>query len=338
MFLVLKSLVVDSKVAEIADVLGINFEEEVVCNEKNLRNILLDKVVRIVGKYSEGTGFAISDSEIITNYHVIDGEDSPKVVFINNDVVSPIFIRGNKTEDVAILLLDRKLTPLEASYTNFSDFFGENVYAAGYPLGSSIAGDMTIVKGNYTGERKVGSHNVSYLESSIGVEHGMSGGPLVDSCGKILGMTTAGINGTSYFLNFDNIQDINHLITEADIEKVDLDLETPEGIVKAYYFYIRSRTLGKAYDLLSEGRRSTISFEDYKNGYNQTLQVDLTLSKIDPKNPKQIHFKLTSEDWVNGEIEQKYFEGYWIVDENLKLADSNIKEIENPDWQWFYNW
>lgn len=304
------------------------------CELDVLKKTLANKVVRIIGSKSEGSGFPISKSEIITNYHVIEGEDSPKVVLPDGSIEMPIFVRGNQNEDVAILLLDRTLDPM-TSIDPSDSAFGQDVYAAGYPLGSLIEGDVTIVKGTFTGIRQSKNYLIDNIESSINVEKGMSGGPLVNTCGEVLGVTTSGIRGTSYFLNMADVHKTMNKITAEEIEQIKLDLDTPQGLVEAYYYYIRSRDLNKAYELLGSERQAKSSLDDFKSGYDQTLQVNLVNSEVDELNSDKINIKLISGDWVDGERVTKFFEGYWIV-KDKKLVESNIKEIEDPSWEWFY--
>ncbi len=68
-------------------------------NESDLKS----KVVRIVGGYSEGSGFFISDDLVLTNFHVIDGESSPKIIFPDGSFTMPTQIIGDKQIDLAIL-------------------------------------------------------------------------------------------------------------------------------------------------------------------------------------------------------------------------------------------
>lgn len=307
------------------------------CDLSKLKNTLSSKVVRIIGSFSEGTGFPLTKSEIITNYHVIEGEDSPKVVFPDGKIETPILVKGNKQEDIAILVLDRELEPFITVPPLSDDTFGFDVFAAGYPLGSSIAGDVTIVKGTYSGIRRTKDFDVGYIESSISVEEGMSGGPLVNACGHLFGITQSGITGTSYFLDINDVIRIKDTITSEEIEKVKLDLETPEGLIKAYYFYIGNRNLARAYGLLGQEKRSLIDIKDYKDGYQQTLQVELLMSKVDPQNENKVMIKLMTDDWVDGDLVTKYFEGYWIV-KDKKLSESNIKEVTDPEFWWWYEW
>ena len=53
-------------------------------------------LVRIIGGYGEGSGFFISPTEVVTNFHVIADEPSPKVVFPDGHFETPEKIVGEK--------------------------------------------------------------------------------------------------------------------------------------------------------------------------------------------------------------------------------------------------
>ena len=59
--------------------------KKITCNEKDTIEKVRHSVVRIIGGESEGSGFAIKSGGIIlTNFHVIEFEPSPKVVLPDN--------------------------------------------------------------------------------------------------------------------------------------------------------------------------------------------------------------------------------------------------------------
>jgi hypothetical protein len=301
-----------------------------------------EKVVRIEGSLGEGTGFPIKENEIFTNFHVIDGDATPKVVFSDGSIETPVKIIGNREKDMAILYLDRKLTPLPfygvlgTADTSPNLVFGEPLYAAGYAMGSDLKGGVTINKGSYNGTRYEDSMGVSLIQTDATGVQGMSGGPLVNACGQVVGVNTMGVAGLSMFLDMTSVQQSIGDLSDAEVEKIKVNTTTPVGVVNAFYTYIGARDLRKAYDLVDPVRLEGQSYDEWIKGYATTLQVWLVSSKPDEKDKNKVLVKLSSLDWVNGTVVQKYFEGYWIVGDNLKLQGSNIKVVESPAWDWFY--
>ncbi len=58
-------------------------KEVLACNEKDTINKVRQSVVRVVGGYAEGSGFAVKPNVILTNFHVIEFEPSPKIILGN---------------------------------------------------------------------------------------------------------------------------------------------------------------------------------------------------------------------------------------------------------------
>ena len=323
--------------------------EKLKCSEAEVQELMNSHVYRVIGSFGEGSAFPFTKDKIITNFHVIQGEASPKVVFPDGSIGIPTKIVANERKDIAILTLDRKLDPLPfygwLGTAGFSaaPTFGEPVFAAGYPLGSSIEGKATVKKGSFGGNRYSEDFGMNFIQTEIDLNPGMSGGPLVNSCGQVLGINTLGLSGLSLFLDIADIQRSYTELTEEPVAKIEIDTSNPQGVVEAFYTYIKTRNLEKAYELLSTNRRSDIdSYEEWIRGYQNTLQVDLVLSRVDEGDENRVDVRLYSSDWREDNLIYKYFEGYWdIVEEDgeLKLDTSNIRELEEtPDYYWAYFW
>ena len=310
------------------------------CSQDAIQKVMNQRVVRIEGSLSEGSGFPISDHEIFTNFHVIDGETSPKVVFSDGSIVTPTKIIGNRDKDMAILDVDRTLTPLPfygylgTSTINPSPTFGEPLYAVGYAEGSELTGGVTITRGSYNGSIYENELKSSFIQTDASVVEGMSGGPLVDACGRVIGVNTLGVAGLSMFIDMTSIQNSIGDLSDKDIAKASIDTSKPLGVVNAFYTYIGSHNLKNAYDLIDPSRQ-TQTYDYWTQGYTTTLQVYLISAKPDAKDKNKINIKLSSLDWINGTTMSKYFEGYWIVGDNLKLKGVNIQTVQNPSDDWF---
>ncbi len=50
-------------------------------------------------------------------------------------------------------------------------------------------------------------------------------------------------------------------------------------------------------------------------------------------------YKISTENWVNSRIVIHYYEGVWetvLEDGIYKMNKSKIVEVEQPEWEWFY--
>ena len=125
-----------------------------------------------------------------------------------------------------------------------------------------------------------------------------------------------------------------------DIKKITFDdTESADFAVATFYNYLKVRKLEKAFDLLSDNFKEGHGFDYWKQGYESLL--DTTVIKIEEDKDKKdrVKIKLSTKDMVDDEIVYKYFEGFWDVkniDGKWRLWDPEIKEVENPDFLWFY--
>lgn len=310
--------------------------EIIGCDEEGLKDYLSKKIVRIIGSYSEGTGFALDGYNIITSFHVVDGDPTVKVVYPDGQIVKPSSVVGDKTKDIALIEVGRLSGSLEPSASEPK--FNQNLFAAGYALGSNLPGDITVAKGIYTGMRYSREVETNFVQSDATVTEGMSGGPLVNSCGEVVGINTKGLAGLSLFVDINDFLKARDSLPDKVGTTYKIDTTTPLGVVDAFYVHIMTKDLTKAYRLVSDERLDGTKFSEWKEGYKNTLYVDLIAIEEDETDKNKIKVKLMSADWVDGELVSRYFEGYWLVNEALELHESNIKEVKDPEYWWYYYW
>ncbi len=303
---------------------------------------LRDSVVRIVGGESEGSGFFIANNQVLTNFHVIDGEPSPKIIFPNGRFITPVKISGNKDLDLAILHTEgfysnKRLNMLE----RFDLGSNETLVSAGYPLGTGLVGGPTVIRGKFLDYRKIGGDENQYIQANINLVDGMSGGPLTDLCGNVIGINTLGMSGQSLFVPADlawkNIPNFN----DQEIEKIDYKPEvSPAEAVKAYYNYLKARKMDEAYGLLTADYKKNAEFREWSNRFYDILDVEVVSVKKDAKDADSAYIKFVTKNWQAGTAIYHYYQGSWKTKKEndvYKLTKSNIEEIEDPDFDWYWD-
>lgn len=136
----------------------------------------------------QGSGFFISQNQVVTNFHVIRGASSVKIRFNDSAEFSARHILGqDSTKDIAILEIDipatRKVSPLSLK-TKLPEQ-GEKIYVVGNPLGleqsvsDGIVSSVRVIKDK--GKR---------IQFTAAISPGNSGSPLLDPTGQVLGVAS----------------------------------------------------------------------------------------------------------------------------------------------------
>lgn len=156
-----------------------------------------------------GSGFVWDEQgHIITNYHVVQGGNSFVVTFYNDPKQYKAKLVGTAPEkDVAVLKLEEKpakLTPIEFG-TSKDLQVGQYSFAIGSPFGL----DYTLTTGviSALGRKIEGVGGVKIndmIQTDAAINMGNSGGPLLDSQAKLIGMNTVifSTSGSSAGLGF----------------------------------------------------------------------------------------------------------------------------------------
>jgi len=142
---------------------------------------------------AQGSGFLISkDGRIVTNYHVIKNGSSaviklPDGAFFAVDGV----LASDRNRDVAIIKAHgnnfRMLTLGDSDRLQV----GEEVVAIGSPLSLK----STVSNGIISGIRTVEEEGGKFLQITVPISPGSSGGPLFNMAGKVVGITTSHLKG-----------------------------------------------------------------------------------------------------------------------------------------------
>jgi hypothetical protein len=298
---------------------------------------LKKKVVRIVGGYSEGTGFFIASNQVLTNFHVISGEPSPKIIFPDGKFITPTKMTGDKDMDLAVLFTQNDYSEMVMPLPDNIDFKDEEpLIATGFAMGTELLGDATVVRGNFVDFRT----SKAYIQTNISLVEGMSGGPLTDQCGAVVGINTQGLAGLSLFISADLAKFVIPKFTDQNVEKINVDpSRSPVDAVKAFYIYLKARRMEDGFELLSREYLQKTNYEEWTNRFLDILDVDVINTEMVERSKDTVSLKFSTKNWVDQEVEYHYYEGTWqtiLEDGVYKMLKSNIKEVVDPDQLWFY--
>ena len=147
-----------------------------------------------------GSGFFITDQGyILTNNHVVEGTQEVNIVLSDGTEEKAAIVGTDLYSDIAVLKTDGKV-PAVAKLGN-SDVLkpGESVIAIGSPLGN-FKNTVTVGVVSATG-RSIDSGNGYQIENLIqtdaAINHGNSGGPLVNLAGEVIAINTLIVRNTN---------------------------------------------------------------------------------------------------------------------------------------------
>lgn len=180
----------------------INSKENLIGkNAESIYDFAKDKVVLVLSlkdgiPFSQGTGFYISDDSIITNYHVVQGASSINIKFSESeDIIKGVRISKASPEyDLAILVSKNKNSFLPTDSSG-NEKIGSKIYTIGNPRGL----EGTISEGILSGKRI--NDGIEYLQITAPISPGNSGGPIINTNGDVIGVSTFTFKG-SQNLNF----------------------------------------------------------------------------------------------------------------------------------------
>jgi predicted Zn finger-like uncharacterized protein len=165
------------------------------------------------GARAEGTGFfAVEPGIVITNAHVLGMKqaqslppDSVEVV-VNSGEQNEFTLRGTVLgvdgfTDLAVLRVPANGLPpplAVESATSLTDL--QKLWYTGFPFGKKLGTNVTTSEAAVSSLRKDKSGTIAEVQLTGNMQPGNSGGPVVDSLGRVVGVARAIISGTG--INF----------------------------------------------------------------------------------------------------------------------------------------
>ena len=155
-------------------------------------------VVAIRTPAGTGSGFIIdADGTVLTNAHVVGTFDKATVAVQSPGPFDSISITADVTgvsEDADLALLSlgsgRSYPHLEFGDSDLVTL-GQDVITIGFPISDVLGKELAVTRGIVSSRRHIAG--LDWVQFDAAVNPGNSGGPLLDSSGTVIGVTTGGI-------------------------------------------------------------------------------------------------------------------------------------------------
>jgi S1-C subfamily serine protease len=143
---------------------------------------------------AQGSGFVIDKAgHVVTNYHVVENSDEVQVNFSSDDGVKAKVVGVDPSTDIAVLEIDahdRALTPIPLGDSE-AVRVGDAVVAIGNPFGLERTATAGIVSALQRDIRAPNGFTINRaIQTDAPINHGNSGGPLLNTRGQVIGVNS----------------------------------------------------------------------------------------------------------------------------------------------------
>jgi len=178
-------------------------------------------VVQVNQGNAEGSGFVLDrQGDVVTNAHVVTNGGAVTVSFSNDDRVPARVVGVDNSTDIALLKVTAPasaLVPLPLGDSATLQV-GDGVVAIGNPFGldrSATSGIVSALNREITSPNGFGINGV--IQTDAAINHGNSGGPLLNMQGQVVGINSqianSGVDanvGVGFTIPIDTVKQITH--------------------------------------------------------------------------------------------------------------------------------
>jgi len=244
---------------------------------------------------AQGSGFVYdSDGHIVTNDHVVDGATSVSVRFWNGDTYKATVVGADPSTDLAVIKVDAPDSVLNALPVADSSKIevGDTAIAIGSPFGLEETVTSGIVSALHRSMTAPNRFTINdSIQTDAAINHGNSGGPLLNSSGEVIGVNAqiAGSTGANVGVGFaipsNTVSKIaDQLIQSGKVEHAYLGVSVqtiPESVADqlnlvagAEVTEVRSGTPADEANLKASTSEKTVDGAQYATGGDVITEVD----------------------------------------------------------------
>jgi S1-C subfamily serine protease len=218
----------------------------------------------------QGSGVIIDSAGfVITNHHVVATGNQITVGLSDGRRVPARVVGSDPLTDIALLQISAdRLTPIDWGDSDATEV-GAPVWAVGSPFGL----DRTVTFGILSGKHRAAKAGTSYqdfMQSDVAVNPGNSGGPLVDSRGRLIGINTAIVGETYRGVSFSIPSNVARRVVDRLRETgrfergwLGVELaEVPDDVVEGNDLRVRGAMVRKLVDPAAPAARAGLAMGD----------------------------------------------------------------------------
>ena len=234
---------------------------------------------------AQGSGFVFDDAgHIVTNQHVVEGASSISVRFWDGSTRTARLVGTDPSTDLAVIRVDAPESFLEPLRLGDSSQVGvgDGVVAMGSPFG--LEGTITSGIVSALHRQMTAPNNFTIIDSiqtDAAINHGNSGGPLLDSRGRVIGVNaqieseSGGSDGVGFAIPSNTVRSIvSQLIESGEAEHAYLGIAmvtVPEG---AAITEVKSGTPAQKAGLRPATGNNTVDGQEVPTGGDVVVAFD----------------------------------------------------------------
>ncbi|MFN8473697.1 MAG: trypsin-like peptidase domain-containing protein [Anaerolineae bacterium] len=284
---------------------------------------------------ASGSGVIVDEQgHVVTNHHVIDGAAKIEVIFADGKKVPCSLVGSDQYNDLAVVKVDAPVPAFAQLGDSTQLQEGEPVVAIGSPLGQ-FRGSVTsgIISGlDRTLDVSPQLSLEGLIQTDAAINHGNSGGPLVNLAGQVIGINTAIVRAdpattTSRFgvAPVDVTEGIGFAIPSSTVREITEQL-IATGKVMHPYLGVRyqeiTQAMAAAYSLPVRSGLFVQDVERDSPAANASIQRGDIITQIDDTPLDQDHslISILVRRKVGDEITLTYYRNGQILTTKTKLT------------------
>jgi hypothetical protein len=138
---------------------------------------------------SNGTGFYIDGTHIVTCAHCVTGSSRVIIIRSDNSKSEANVVFTDEELDVAVVTTAQASQNILGIGDSESVKLLDDLYVFGFPLASKLGSELSASQGKLNSRRSIGGKQLLQLDATI--NPGNSGGPILNSSGQVVGIAVA---------------------------------------------------------------------------------------------------------------------------------------------------